>query len=218
MAVWQDFVNLADKIGANSANAPALAAYKGKLYMAYRGSEDDMDVWITTYENGTWSKIKNLNDEIGTQSTTFPSMAVFGGKLYLVYKGSEDRDLWFATFDGTSWSSITNLNDEIGARTGDGPCAVCYDNKLFVIFMDEWGPELWYTTTEDGVYWEDVRQITEINDACSITGPGGVSFAVDQQVNGKGTVSIERLFMPFRGATLDDQQVYLCHYDKAYTH
>ena len=104
-----------------TADTPALVAYKDKLLMVHRG-HTDQDLWYNNYSNGSWTGDNKINP---IQSSKYgPSLAVFDNKVYMVHRGANnDQHLWHSTYDGTNW---TQDKETKGVCLGAPPALVCY--------------------------------------------------------------------------------------------
>jgi hypothetical protein len=99
--------------GAGSTVGPSLAAFKGKLYAAWKGAyhdTNDQGLYYATFDGENWSSQARM--PVG-ESSVGPSLAAFKGKLYAAWKGAyhdtNDQGLYYATFDGENWSSQAQI-------------------------------------------------------------------------------------------------------------
>lgn len=92
-----------------SADEPALAWFKDKLYCVYRGESHNEQLYMTTRgSDGRWSKETTLlpRDQGLFYSKAGPALAVFNDTLYCVHPGASDHDdflWWTSTTDGSTW-------------------------------------------------------------------------------------------------------------------
>jgi hypothetical protein len=90
---------------------PSLASYKGKVYAAWKGKNNDQSLWYAIYDGSTWSgQVSGTNQTQipGVGSSVGPSLASVGNTLYAVWKGEgSDETLWYAQYDGSNWSGKT---------------------------------------------------------------------------------------------------------------
>jgi hypothetical protein len=113
---------------------PALAAFRDRLYMAWRGVEDDQRLFYAVFPDGfkdpPWSDQIPLNDRA---SLAGPSLAVFKDQLFMAWRGVEgDQSLWWSTFDGSSWSGQCPVSPD--ARSLDGPSLAVLGGRLYMVW------------------------------------------------------------------------------------
>jgi hypothetical protein len=88
---------------ARSDTRPALANAGGRIYIACVGSNDDHNLYWSTYNgNEEWSVFKQIND---FQATDSPALVGIGNRLFMFWKGDTDN---FEAF----WSVI-NVDEDI---------------------------------------------------------------------------------------------------------
>jgi hypothetical protein len=116
--------------GINTSTAPGVVAYKDTLYLFYKGSGSDTNIYVARstgdFMNGaTWTYTR-LNPGINT--TVAPRPVVVGDSLYLFYKGSGDSYIWIAQpgtdiFNGTDWT-WQPLHHSINTSVGPGAVGI----------------------------------------------------------------------------------------------
>jgi hypothetical protein len=84
-----NFVRDHDK-GNQRTGVPAVAVFKGNVWMVYSDS-DNSQLWVTTSsDNGdSWDKARHIEG----QSTSVPALAAFQDKLWMVYTGSTNSQV-----------------------------------------------------------------------------------------------------------------------------
>ena len=114
--------------GINTSTAPGVVVYGGYLYVFYKGSGGDTNIYIARaagrdlFDGASWEYTR-LNPGINT--TVAPKPMLVGDSLYLFYKGSGDNNIWIADprspdlFDGNAWH-WERLNPAINTSTGPG--------------------------------------------------------------------------------------------------
>lgn len=117
--------------GINTSDAPGAVVYNGELYMFYKGSGSDSNIYVArstggdVFNGASWS-FTRLNPGINT--TAAPKPLVVGGSLYLLYKGLENY-IWVAKpqgadiFNGNAWQ-WQPLDPSITTDTGPGGAAL----------------------------------------------------------------------------------------------
>ncbi|HLJ00808.1 MAG TPA: hypothetical protein VKT76_13905 [Bradyrhizobium sp.] len=84
-------------------NNPAMAAFNGKLYIAFKANDESNKLYVTSSDDGmNFPKAKGYND-IRLQNS--PAMAAFNGKLYIAFKSNDSMDKLYVTSsdDGTNF-------------------------------------------------------------------------------------------------------------------
>ena len=78
-----------------TSHGPALAVYKDKLYMVWKGKETDPKIYFSTFDGSTWSPQHLTSGDRGTSHG--PTLAAHMDKLYMVWKGKEtDPMIWYS--------------------------------------------------------------------------------------------------------------------------
>ena len=150
-----------------SSFGPSLADFEGKLYAAWKGSENDQSIWFSSLSGSAWSAQAQIP---GVESSVGPSLAVFEGKLYAAWKGSTgDQRLWFASFNGSTWSAQAQFPSPIASSVG--PSLAGFDGKLLAMWVGPNGDQqLWYASF-DGANWSTQE-----------TGPGNSGQDLPQNI------------------------------------
>jgi hypothetical protein len=73
-------------IGTASSDGPALAAFNGRLYAAWKGVSGDDRMFWSSFDGTSWSP-EQIG--IGTASSDGPALAAFNGRLYAAWNSSE---------------------------------------------------------------------------------------------------------------------------------
>lgn len=214
---WSRQLVLSDRA---SADAPALAAFQNKLFMAWRGS-GDTNLWWATYDGNAdlkWSAQDQLTDR---GSATSPALAVFRNQLFMAWRGVPqdptsipgvpvsigtgpgDQNLYWATYDENDprgWTDQRPLSDRASYGV---PALAAFQDKLFMAWRGVEGDEDLYWATYDGnpdLKWSDQNPLT---DRASAVGPALV-------------VLQNKLYMVWRGigGTENDEKLYWATYDE----
>lgn len=170
--------------------SPALAAFDGKLYMVYKG--DDNELCQAVFSGGYWAagqKIKDIS-AIDPKTNNSPYLAVYENVLYLAYKGESD-DIRISTLaPGGEWSGNLKIGDipnsTISPKTNRRPGLVVHDGALYMLYKESNGGDLRQATFSGGV-WSGDQKIESLGDdginPKSTEGPalaryGGILFMV----------------------------------------
>jgi photosystem II stability/assembly factor-like uncharacterized protein len=142
--------------------SPALAEFKGKLYMAWVGRDGpEQRIHWTTFDGMQWSDTQVLSDR-GTN--TSPALVEFKGKLYIAWTGAgNDFKIYWSSFDGMQWSGQQVLSDR---GTNTSPALVEFKGKLYMAWTGfaGWKEEETrniYWSTYDGTQWSPQQRVLE---------------------------------------------------------
>src|SRR5262249_15343228 len=119
---WSPCVNVTHLNHAASKAAPSLAAFNGRLYMAFLDDNPSKsDLWVCQSPDGKmWSMCTNITQQNHAASKAAPALAAFNGKLYMAFLDSDRQgnlshpfgktDIWIcSSSDGTNWGPVTNI-------------------------------------------------------------------------------------------------------------
>ena len=143
-----------EDVNIETSHGPALAAYKDKLYMAWKG-KDNENIYYSYYPyyNSSivlghktvlpgWETPKQVPNGLTSNG---PALAAYDNKLYMVWKAlGNDEQIWYSVFDGTKWSEPKR--PEGGAWSARRPALAVYKNKLYMAWRgmgDDF--HLWFT-------------------------------------------------------------------------
>ena len=114
---------------AGTGNAPAIAAFNGKLYAVWKDAGTDAAIWYAAFDGANWSAAARIA-KVATSAD--PSVAVFGNRLYVVWKGrNADQRLWYAALDGANWSAQAAIP---GVTTSSAAALSVFNNKLYAVW------------------------------------------------------------------------------------
>lgn len=127
---------------ASTIQGPAVAWYKGLIYIVYVASNGSNDLYCMTYDpaSGDWAgdrKIADLPGNATPKSVYSPSLTVAGGLLYLFYKGEQNDAVYLTVFDGDEWNGDDPITMN-GApfQTQYAPAAVTYADRPCVVYTN----------------------------------------------------------------------------------
>jgi hypothetical protein len=167
------------------------------LYMAWRGVDDDQNLWwAVTFDGKRWSRQLPLSDRASADA---PALAAFQDKLFMAWRGAGDDNLWWATYDGNAdlkWSDQHQLTDRGSAVS---PCMAVFRNQLFMAWRGVPGDQNLYWATYDE---NDPRKWTDQRPLSDRASFGVPTLAAIQ----------DRLFMAWRGVE-GDEDLYWATYD-----
>jgi hypothetical protein len=114
-------------VGQTSYWSPALAAFNGKLYFAFVGTDRQLNVMSSAdgVNFGAPVVIPNNSSQFG------PGLAAFNGRLYLAFVGTDRRHKinYISSADGVTWDNQTTFGNEAG---GGSPALAGSSNQLIM--------------------------------------------------------------------------------------
>ena len=110
-------------------SGPSLAVFNGNLYVAWRGTDNRLNVG--RYNPADPSHLAN-KVTLSERSNNVPSIAAFSGRFYLSWRGTDGRLNLVSSADASTFGSKITYN--IAARTG--PSLVTASGYLFVGWED----------------------------------------------------------------------------------
>lgn len=147
-----------------TSNGPALAAFAApgastqRLYMAWRGADDDQTIYWSRLNEAT-QKWEEQRAVPGAGTSNNPALAVFNGALYLVWNGGAfDSNIYWSVFDpGTdSWAARQMIP---GVGTDKSPAAAAFDGRLYAAWKGVGDDKNIWWSTFDGRNWTNQTRI-----------------------------------------------------------
>ncbi len=138
--------------------SPAVAAYKGKMYMVYRHHRHTT-IHFTVYDDNSnnWqndTKITTPNSgELRTKES--PALVEFKGKLYMFYRNKRDSNIYRAIYqdDDRGWHDNqvvicprTNVHPDLFCFTDRNPAIALFRDRLYIVYKDYGHRHLMWTT------------------------------------------------------------------------
>ena len=81
-----------------STDGPSLAAFNGRVYMAWMGSGGDQTMWWSSSDGFSWTPQQRISDSWLTNNS--PCLAASGGRLYMGWRGANgDMALYWSSSD-----------------------------------------------------------------------------------------------------------------------
>ncbi|HEX9985350.1 MAG TPA: sialidase family protein [Thermoanaerobaculia bacterium] len=196
---WSAQTDITSQNDAESSDAPSLAVYGGKLWMAYLGSGSSNNLWAAAFDGSTWGGQTEITDQNDAESSYAPGLAAYGGKLWIAYRGSNSSKLYASAYDGSSWGDQTKVTDENDAETSRTPSLVEFQGKLWMVYRGKHEDlsDLW-ACSFDGSNWSAQTNITDSNSATTSESPGLAVYG-------------GKLWVVYRGS--DSSNIWCCSFD-----
>lgn len=145
---------------------PAVAAFNGKLYVAYSGSSST-SMYICSYDGSNWKGNKKMETSGGDsfRCDEGPALAVYNNLLYCCWQGNASQKLYEATYDGNgdfwdTWENYKQIQDSRGIkntpRTNKYPTLVPFDGKLFLFYKGNHSNKIYQMFLKDSAWKEDL--------------------------------------------------------------
>lgn len=193
---WSEQTDVTKANTAQTSSSPALAAFGGSVWMAYKGEAEET-LYACSYDGTTWSAQTTITTQNDAQSSTGPALATYDDKLWMAFKGKGSENLYGCSFDGTTWNSLIRITDQNGAQTSDTPALAEYNGRLWMAFRHATSPNL-RVCSFDGTTWGEQTDLKDVNDARTSSSPALASFG-------------GKLWLLFRGA--DSPNLRCCTFD-----
>lgn len=167
----QQFISSGPTEDVTTERAPALIAFNGRLYAAWRGAKPELlktadeQIRIAYLDGTNWSKPVVVPNAGSTDS---PAMTVFNGKLYMAWKGGSTGKLFppsettvyvTRTQDGKSWDTITQPRD-VGSHFA--PALTVFSGKLYMAWKSHLNTTISYAIFDGDTTWSDSSTILAI--------------------------------------------------------
>lgn len=141
-------------------NAPSIAFFKNKYYLALRALDGKLCTSTST-DGKSWTTPEQINGSLTSDS---PSLCVFNDKLWIAIKGNDNRVYTGFSSDGKNWNQLSSLGD---SKTSAAPCICVFKNKLFIALKAYDKKNQIYMGSYDGLNWTKLVPINNGNTATS---------------------------------------------------
>jgi hypothetical protein len=166
--------------GFATSQAPAIAAFKGKLYLAWKGADDDT-LRLASFDGHSWS----AETQLQAGSSNGPALVSYGGGLLMAWKGEQDTDVWyFTSADGVKWTTQGSIASVGGTSTAPGLAA--NGNDVYMVWKAEPGDNRLFWSKYSGGKWSAQQVVTSgtTNSPALTCDSNGVIWLAWQAVNG----------------------------------
>ncbi|MBL8510145.1 MAG: exo-alpha-sialidase [Betaproteobacteria bacterium] len=167
--------------GAESDRKVALAAFNGRVYMAYRGWGASKNMYICSTANGTtWGTQSSITDSNDAKTQSSPALAAFNGRLYLAYQGANSDNLYIcSSSDGVNFGDQTEITKQNSAETTSQPALAAFNGRLYLAYRGTGlSTNLYVCSSSNGTDWGSQTNVSDQNGAASTTtaGPALAAF------------------------------------------
>jgi len=135
-----------------TAATPALAYFKGNMFMAYRKDNSDNGIKVGYSADGiAWNSFVQLSN---VSTNAAPTLAVFNDKLWLAWAANASKEPIAFTWsdDGKSWNNPVSYMP--GQSTSSAPSLAAFNNKLYIAWKaDDSSDKICYESSSDGTTW-----------------------------------------------------------------
>ncbi len=180
--------------GVGTTNGPALAAYNGLLYLAWKGAGDDTGIWFRAAVKGDpfllWQTPQQNVPGVGT--SLGPALTAYSGLLYMAWKGAgDDEGIWWTVYDGSNWASWVQGNVS-GVGTSVGPSLALTQQPFMAWRGDGTDQTIWFSNFDTDVgNWTGQQQNPNVG---SEIGPALALSSGKIHMAWKGVAGDTRLF------------------------
>lgn len=139
---WSDFI----ETGQSSNVGPGLCVFRGKLYMAFADTSNNLKI-VSSTDGKTWSAAAAT----GGHSKSGPAICSFNDKLYITWRNKDSDNVMVSSFDGTSWSSAIDT----GRNTSWSPSICAFNDTLLITWTGINTNKVKIINSTNGTSWSD---------------------------------------------------------------
>ena len=140
-------------IAGRTSDSIAMYAYKSKLYIFYKGWNDN-SLWMNVFDGQDWTG----ESPIQGRTSHAPSVAVYQNMLYIAYKGWDDDSLWINRFNGSRWSG----EKHIAGAPHSSPALAVFGGRLYAGW-NQADCTIWISTFDGNTWTEPCPLIGRTN-------------------------------------------------------
>ncbi len=148
--------------------APAIEAYKSRLYCLHQDTASNAYLWWDVYDKdtGSWRGDRPLHNALGDPVPNHgpPSLSHANDYLYYVHhRSSHDHRLWWARYNtegGTGWATDRPVTVPGGREVrATGASLTVYDGRLYCVLRGDDGRLRWLSHDTHTEEWSSEREI-----------------------------------------------------------
>lgn len=159
-----------------SNHRPGAVAYKGKLYIIYKG-KDSTPLYSASFDGKNWKGNTKLSKQVGNidpKSDNGANAIVYQEKLYIVYKSADNNNfLYYAWFDGNKWEGDKKITiaDKSNPRSECTPGITVRNGNILPILGENLQRFNWMSSLKGDLSIGEIN-IPGSHDSASINGNG----------------------------------------------
>jgi hypothetical protein len=118
-------------LGGSSPEAPAVAVFMDREYMAIKGGGANNKIYIRYQDN---TGIRPPWGTISGFTTKSPALAAFNNRLYIAVKGAMADNIWLRSMDASgNWDASWT---QISGTTSEAPALAVFNNRLYLFIKE----------------------------------------------------------------------------------
>lgn len=213
---WSSETSITDSNGAETSDSPALAAFNGRLYLAYKGSNSNCLYICSSSDGINFGSQTKITDQNSAKTSAQPALAAFSGRLYLAFTGDGLSESLYvcSSSDGTNWGSQTNVTNQNSAKTAinTGPALAAFGGNLYLGWEGSSGTALsgaplYVCASADGSNWGSQTSLSSANGAAGSNGMQLAATSTMLFALYKGSHTADIWGCGFDGTSWSDNQV-----------
>jgi hypothetical protein len=140
-----------------SSDGPALASFRGSLYMAWKGEGTDTAIYLSKFDGKSWTPQQKL--AAGTDMA--PALVATSSYLMLAWKGQGDNTaVWFFTStNGDTWTTQQQIGASVGG-TSATPALTAKGDEVYMAWKALSGDDRLFWSKYAGSSWSAQQLIT----------------------------------------------------------
>jgi hypothetical protein len=158
---------------------PSVAAYDGRLYVAWRGTDSGGHLNLISSADGVnFGTVTTFPDTIGGLTSPFFSVMTFQGqtqRLYVSWRGTARDNIYIGYYDYTKPSGTLNGHTALPEASAYSPALMSYDSQLWLGWIATDGA-LWVASSADGGTFADNGAPITFGPKGATSGPGFANF------------------------------------------
>jgi hypothetical protein len=153
-----DFGPQKNVAGIASSGGPALATFKGKVWMAWKGDGADTRIFLSSLSGSTWAPGSSVS-AVGTQSA--PALTATSSELFLAYRGERDNTIYYAkSADGANWGAGAAVP---GALSSDTPALAAFGDTVHLVWKGASDNKIWLATYTPAGGWGGASALSDFD-------------------------------------------------------
>lgn len=175
--------------------SPALAYFKGKMYIAFKSNNANNQIIIGSSSKGIWGNFYSLSQQ---STSDAPALAVFNDTLFLAWKANDNSNkIYYAmSTNGVNWTWPSQNNYLPGQSTSAAPALAGYNGKIYIAWKaNDPSNRIFYGSSLNGTSW--ASSYSSVPDQATSAAPALAAFK-------------DRLFLAWK-ANDDSNRIYYAY-------